>query len=343
MARSSSGRSEHSALHTIVNGLHLWCDMILPPPPPPPLSLPLLPRSHCFSSPPPPLPPPSWLSSLLEPAQRAMSFTGRLRSLAACVSPLPTPPAVLSEISTPWDWRAWEDMLHTHPDREFADIIVNGIREGFRIGFEYRRFGGTLSSDRNMRSALEHPDVVDEYLAEERRRGHVLGPFAQLPACPLIVSRFGVIPKRGRENKWRLIVDLSSPEGCSVNDGIDPQSCSLSYVTVDDIAARIRKLGRCSLIAKCDIKHAYRQVPVHPQDRILLGMRWRNQYYVDTRWRNQYYVDTRLPFGLRSAPLLFSAAAEALEWAVSIDNIFPSLYYLCCEGVRVRSCIPLHR
>ena len=182
-----------------------------------------------------------------------MSFTGQLRSLAACLSPLPTPPAVLSEISTPWDWQAWEDMLHTHPDREFADIIVNEIREGFHIGFEYRRFGGTRSSDRNICSTLEHPDIVDDYLAEDDQRDHVLGPFSQLPAWPLIGSRFGVIPKRGRENQRRLIVDLSSPEGHSINDSIDPQSCSLSYVTVDNIAARICKLGE--VLADCKVRH----------------------------------------------------------------------------------------
>ena len=200
----------------------------------------------------------------------------------ASVSPSSDP-----EVSTPWDWRAWEQVLHTHSDREFADLIVRGIWEGFRIGFDFSGFGSTVSCDRNMLSALEHPDVVDEYIAEECRRVLVLGPLKQLPTASLIVSRFGVIPKRGRENKWRLIVDLSFPEGHSVNDGIDPQSCSLSYVTVDDIAARVRALGRGSLIAKCDIKHAYRQVPVHPQDRILLGM----------QWKNQFYVDTRLPFG----------------------------------------------
>ena len=65
------------------------------------------------------------------------------------------------------------------------------------------------SAARHMRSALEHPDVIDDYLAEECKRGHVLGPFKQLPAASLVVSRFGVIPKRGRENKWRLFVDLS--------------------------------------------------------------------------------------------------------------------------------------
>ena len=36
-------------------------------------------------------------------------------------------------------------------------------------------------------------------------------------------------------------------------------------------------------------------------------------------------MDTTLPFGLRSAPLLFLAAAEALEWAVresGFDHVF---------------------
>ena len=55
-------------------------------------------------------------------------------------------------------------------------------------------------------------------------------------------------------------------------------------------------------IAKSDI--AYRQVLVHPHDRPLLGM---------VR-RGRYFVDCTLPFGLHSAPLIFSAVAEALEW-----------------------------
>ena len=96
-------------------------------------------------------------------------------------------------------------------------------------------------------------------------------------------------------------MDLSSPEDSSVNDGIDPSLCSLSYISIDIIA--ILCLGRGTLIAKTDIKHAYRQVPVHPQDRHLLGM----------QWQRGYYLDTVLPFGLRSAPLIFTAVADALE------------------------------
>ena len=55
-------------------------------------------------------------------------------------------------------------------------------------------------------------------------------------------NRFGVIPKRG-VNKWRLILDLSSPDGSSVNDGIRPDLCSLAYMSVDDAARASARAG----------------------------------------------------------------------------------------------------
>ena len=45
-------------------------------------------------------------------------------------------------------------------------------------------------------------------------------------------------------------------------------------------------------MAKADIKQAYRNMLVHPDDRDLLGM----------QWQGQLLVDGCLPFGLRSAP-----------------------------------------
>ena len=107
-----------------------------------------------------------------------------------------------------------------------------------------------------MASAYEHPAVVSDYLAEECRKGRVLGPFKHTPVPCLLVSRFSVIPKRGQPNKWRLIVDLSSPEGSSVNDAISADDCSLSYISVDQIAACVLALGRGSLLAKSDVKHS---------------------------------------------------------------------------------------
>ena len=89
-----------------------------------------------------------------------------------------------------------------------------------------------------------------------------------------------------------------------MNDGIDKELASASYTAVDDTVATILQLGRVALLAKMDIKQAYRNVPVHPEDRLLLGM----------LWEGKVYMDTALPFGLRSALLTFTALATALLW-----------------------------
>ena len=82
-------------------------------------------------------------------------------------------------------------------------------------------------------------------------------------------SPFGVIPKKGKPGRWRLIVNLSAPEGHSVNDGIDRELSSVAYTSVDDVIRRVLELGEDALIAKADVKAAYRNIPVHPRDRWL--------------------------------------------------------------------------
>ena len=147
-----------------------------------------------------------------------------------------------------------------------------------------------------MESAKQHPEVVSEYLHKECSLGRMLGPFpetSQLP--PLHISRFGVIPKGHNTRRFRLITDLSFPPGSSVNDGIDPDFCSLAYTTVDEVAAQAASLGRGTLLAMIDIEAAYRLIPVHPQDHVLQGI----------QWNSMTYIDPMLPFGLRSAPNIF--------------------------------------
>lgn len=63
-------------------------------------------------------------------------------------------------------------------------------------------------------------------------------------------------------------------------------------------------MGVGTLMAKIDIKSAYRMIPVHPADRPLLG--W--------KWEGQVFVDSALPFGLCSAPKIFTAVADVIEW-----------------------------
>lgn len=169
-----------------------------------------------------------------------------------------------------------------------------------------------------MRSAVVNPRPVKEYLEEEVAAGRVAGPFDPGSMQGIQISRFGVIPKGSQVEAWRLILDLSHPANHSVNDGIDRELCSLQYATVDQAIAHILQLGEGALLAKVDVKSAYRNIPVHREDRHLLGM----------MWDGNVYIDTTLPFGLRSAPKLFCAVAEALAWILQKHGVAWSLHYI---------------
>ena len=64
----------------------------------------------------------------------------------------------LSGVFTPLHLPQWESMLANHPDRSYVEFILNGIRDGFRIGFS-RSDGAEMplsSARKNMKSADEH-------------------------------------------------------------------------------------------------------------------------------------------------------------------------------------------
>ena len=85
-----------------------------------------------------------------------------------------------------------------------------------------------------------------------------------------------------------------APPGERINDGINGALCSLKYLSVDTILHKVQQLGRDALLAKLDLREAYRVVPVHPQDRPLLGV----------EWKGEIFLDATLPFRLRSATKL---------------------------------------
>ena len=72
------------------------------------------------------------------------------------------------------------------------------------------------------------------------------------------------------------------------------------------------------MLAKFDLESAYRMVPVHPQDHLLLGL----------RWQGATYVDGALPFSLRSASKLFTVVADALLWIMGQHGVREGIHYL---------------
>ena len=232
-------------------------------------------------------------------------YTHELLALEACVPFQGSLPPVCCSVETPLNPDVWETLLASHPDKSFVSFLVRGLRHGFRIGCRGREVD-LRSSSSNMSAAELNSEVVDRYIEGEVSCKRLVEVQSHC-AGSVHVSKLGVIPKKHQPGKWRMIVDLSSPSGASVNDFVDPSLCSLKYASVDDAAEFVAKVGRGALLAKLDIKSAYRNIPVHPGDRHLLGI----------RWRDRTYVDSCLPFGLRSAPKIFNATADALEWMIA--------------------------
>ena len=115
----------------------------------------------------------------------------------------------LASVHTPLKAATWSQVLVAHP---FVCYLLAGITEGFRIGF---RYGSPLtSSSANMASAIQHPEVFEEYLSKELSLGRMLGPFPSSMNLPYLqVNRVGIIPKG---HNTGLITDLSLPLNQSV-------------------------------------------------------------------------------------------------------------------------------
>ena len=210
----------------------------------------------------------------------------------------------------------WTEFIAAHPDQEYASYVQTGLLSGFRIGFD-RLSVPLQSSTRNHPSACENEGQVRGYIAAEREAGSLVGPLCQSDLTGIHTSPIGLVPK-SEPNQWRMIVDLSFPFGRSVNDGISSTLASVSYSSVDDAVRRILHLGKGTQLVKVDLRQAYRQIPVHPQDQHLLAI----------AWERSVYVDRALPFGLRSAPKIFTAVADMIAWALHMAGIQDQIHYL---------------
>ena len=142
----------------------------------------------------------------------------------------------------------WEKVLAGYWDRQLLELIKFGFPLDFNRACELGQYCGNHSS------ANDFPNDIEAYLNEELSYGALLGPF----------------------DRRRVIVDLSWPQGVSVNAGIDKSTYltsnfDLTFPTVDDITSELKRLGRGALLYKVDVSRAFRHVKVDPGDYDLLA------------------------------------------------------------------------
>ena len=89
-----------------------------------------------------------------------------------------------------------------------------------------------------------------------------------------------------------------------MNNLINKEQCSLSYVKIDNAIKLIQQFGIGSLMCKTDMTDAFKQIPIRPKQWHLFCFKWKTNYY--------HFV--RLPLGCRSSPKLFDTLSSAICW-----------------------------
>jgi len=113
-------------------------------------------------------------------------------------------PDKATKITSPLVPEQWHRYLDDYPDKTLKHFFISGIMSGFRLGCTAS--SSTLkSSRRNLMSILEHPKVVEEYLATELSQSRIASPFRKETVPNAHISRFGVIPKKAT-GKWICLI-----------------------------------------------------------------------------------------------------------------------------------------
>lgn len=198
-------------------------------------------------------------------------------------------------------WREQMQLAPVYP-AHLAQQILDGMCNGTPIGFTGDRERNRDAP--NLGSAVKDARtraLVSAAIAKDVKEGKKSGPHAAPPFPFFSVSPIGAVPKG---DGVRVIHHLSFPYGansCSINAGIEREPLVLGRF--DDACNAIRRAGRGCFLIKLDVEAAYKQVPVRPEDRALLGL----------KWDGEYYYELVLPFGLRSSGVRWELYAAALH------------------------------
>ncbi|KAF7334414.1 putative reverse transcriptase domain protein [Mycena venus] len=216
----------------------------------------------------------------------------------------------LLPIVTPLVADRWEHWIaRMGVTREFADV-PEGIRNGFSHGIDPDLRATKTFIPKNLTSALEHPDVIDAYLAKEQHLGRISPPYdptlLEQIIGPFRCSPIGCVQKDPPDGKWRMFNHHSfprnDPDVPSINSQIDKENypCDWgSFVQCYLIVARAPAGAEACVF---DVKSAFRNVPTLPEERSQLMI----------SWRDKVYFDHVFSFGATSAPGIFGRIADLL-------------------------------
>ena len=174
-------------------------------------------------------------------------------------------------------------------DIQTPDFILDCIRDGYKIPFFSTPEPATF---KNNHSAQAHAEFVADAITELISSGRIHQTCKEqlLVISPLSVS----VQQTGKK---RLILDLRY-----VNQHVYKQR-----VKFDDWRTAINFFGKGTYFTKFDLKSGYHHLETFPEHQPFLGFSWT---YPDGN--TCFYMFSVLPFGLSSAPYIFTKLLRPL-------------------------------
>ena len=146
---------------------------------------------------------------------------------------------------------------------------------------------------KNNRSSLPHAEFLEEAIRDLVESGRVV----QTKVPPRVVNPLSVSVQAN--GKKRLILDLTY-----VNKFLRKM-----HVKYEDWKTAISYFARNAYMFSFDLKSGYHHVEIFERHQTYLGFSWKRSNYNQVK----FYVFTVLPFGLSSAPHVFTKILKPLE------------------------------
>ena len=163
-------------------------------------------------------------------------------------------------------------------------FILDVIENGYKLPFITRPDPVWL---RNNRSSLSHQEFVSQAILELVDSNRVI----ECDAAPLVINPLSVSVQPN--GKKRLILDLRHVNKCLRKDHVkyEDWKVALNYFTLD------------GFMLSFDLKSGYHHIEISEDHQTFLGFAWQAGH--DSR-RTHFYKFTVLPFGLSTAPRIFT-------------------------------------
>ena len=194
--------------------------------------------------------------------------------------------------------------------------ICEDLSTGANIGCEgvFR----TPGKSTNAPSSFEFGPHVSDAIADWITKGFAFGP-VRMSEVPANAKINGIMCKQKPNGSVRIILNLSSPVGSAVNEGIDEKLFPATMSSTTKWLKVLNRAGRGCEMVKVDWSDAYKHVAVRKED---LCLQWFS-------WLGMAFCELCLIFGSKSSVGLYDRLAKLVLFIVCKESAMPQ--YMVCQ------------